>query len=469
MLITLILSCTNSDDIVEHKTIMNDVVPVIIIGGGASGLSAGIRLLELGISPLLLEKETELGGAGIHAGRFFAVDTPLQKALNIVDSTEVALDEWEDITGSQPDDNIEAFIKNSVQTLEWIESFNIQFESVQRDIGAGSIPRIHSLSPTSPHPLALWSETLLPYSKVNQTVQSIQYDETHFIINTNTDTYKAEHLIVSTGGFARNNEIVLESLPEIEHHNWHMESWPGMTGDSIDWLRMLNVPLQNMDHIGLYAHGVTDVYLNHPEVMVIPALERSVILNQNGIRLFNEQYTQSLKGGQMMLNEERLYAIFDAPLWQGTTFQGIGYNYPEPPLLSSTEFEDIGTVFIQYDLRDLALDLGMDGTTMTTSLSVYNDGILSGNDPLGKNVPNLTAIQTPPFYAVELQLSTGKSFGGAEVDHFGRTQIPNLYTIGESAGFLGSTASGWGFSGSITACYYLGKQTAEDIAEHYSR
>ena len=26
----------------------------------------------------------------------------------------------------------------------------------------------------------------------------------------------------------------------------------------------------------------------------------------------------------MMLNEERLYAIFDSPLWQGTTFQGTG-------------------------------------------------------------------------------------------------------------------------------------------------
>ena len=62
MLIILIISCTNIEDTVEHDTVMSDVVPVIIIGGGASGLSVGIRLLELGISPLLLEKEAELGG-----------------------------------------------------------------------------------------------------------------------------------------------------------------------------------------------------------------------------------------------------------------------------------------------------------------------------------------------------------------------------------------------------------------------
>ena len=469
MLIFFTLSCQNSDDVIYNNDVVENIAPVVIIGGGASGLTTGIRLLELGITPLILEKETELGGAGIHAGRFFAVDTQWQRELNIVDSTETALNEWIEMTGAQPDDNIQDFILHSSEILEWIESFDIQFESVQRDIGAGSTPRMHSLSPTSPHPLALWSETLLPYSKLNQAVQSVEQVDNHFVISTNTETYKAAHVVMATGGFARNNEIVLDSLPEIEQHDWHMEAWPGMTGDSIEWLRSLNVPLQNMEHIGLYAHGVTDVYLNHPEIMVIPALERSVILNQNGIRVFNEQYTQSLEGGQRMLNEERLYAIFDAPLWQGTTFQGSGYNYPEPPLLSSAEFEETGTVFVQNDLRDLALLLEMDGTTMTRTLSVYNEGVLSDSDLLGKDVPNLTAVQTPPFYAVELQLSTGKSFGGAEVGLAGQTPIQNLYAIGESAGFLGTTASGWGFSGSITACYYLGKKAAEDIATHYSR
>ena len=46
-----------------------------------------------------------------------------------------------------------------------------------------------------------------------------------------------------------------------------------------------------------------------------------------------------------MLEEEHLYAIFDTPLWQGTTFQGMGYNYAEPPILSSAEFEELGSVF----------------------------------------------------------------------------------------------------------------------------
>ena len=76
-----------------------------------------------------------------------------QQELNIVDSTERALNEWIDITGAQPDDNIESFIRHSANTLEWIESFNIQFELCSEI----SVPVQYHVyivyPPTSPHPL----------------------------------------------------------------------------------------------------------------------------------------------------------------------------------------------------------------------------------------------------------------------------------------------------------------------------
>ena len=101
----------------------------------------------------------------------------------------------------------------------------------------------------------------------------------------------------------------------------------------------------------------------------------------------------------------------------------MGYNYSEPPILSSSEFEELGSVFVKDDLRDLAFELDMDVMTMTTTVATYNEGIQNNEDLLGKDVPHLTAIQTAPFYAVQLQLSTGKSFGGAEVNTFGQTEM----------------------------------------------
>ena len=469
MLVFFILSCTSyerSSAVNSHSSI----APVIVVGGGASGLSAGVRLLELGIEPLILEKETQLGGAGIHAGRFLGVNTKWQREMNIVDSVEMTFNEWNDITGSEVDINTKDFLTQSAATLEWIESFGVEFDSVQKDIGAGSTPRIHSLSPTSEHPLTIFSELLKPYSQTNQSVSEIEYANGVFTVHTETTSYQAEHVVIASGGFTRNIEIVSEHIPNIENHDWHMEAWPGMVGDSIEWIQSLSVPLQNMQYAGLYAHSVTDSHLDYPEVMIIPALERSLIINQEGKRIFNEQYTQSLKGGQLMLEQENLYAIFDAPLWSGTTFQGLGYNYETPVVVGSSEYQNNSDlVYTANDMRDLAISLNMDVATMTATISDYNAGIQNNNDEFGKSIPNLTGIQMAPFYAVELKLSTGKSFGGAQTDTKGMTVLPNLYSIGESAGFLGSASSGWGFSGSITACYHLGKQAAEDIASHYSR
>ena len=468
----LILGCPSPSDTSqpESEEPENEEVDesVIIIGGGASGLAAGIRLLELGIEPLILEKESTLGGAGIHAGRFFGVDTQWQSRQNIEDSVDLALNDWQNITGESPDHNVEQFIVQSNVVLDWITSFDVEFDGVESDIGAGSLPRVHSLSSDSPHPLALWSQMLAPYSVTNSPVLSIVKEDNHFVIETNSQKYTATHIILATGGFARNETIVLEYNPDIANHNWHTEAWFGMVGDGVSWLNRLSIPLHNMEHVGLYAHGVTDVYLDHPEIMIVPALERALILNQDGERIFNEQYTQSLQGGQIMLSEDKLFAIFDAPLWEGTTLQGLGYNYDSPPILSGSDYKEAGGVVVQQnDVRDLAMELNLDVATTMNSISTYNTGIQQQNDAFGKNIPHMMPIQTPPFYAIELQLSTGKSFGGASTNNWGQSEDPNVYVIGESAGFLGSPSVGWGFSGSITACYYLGKQAAEDIAERY--
>ena len=41
---------------------------VVIIGGGASGLTAAVEAAEVGAEVLILEREAMLGGAGIYAG-----------------------------------------------------------------------------------------------------------------------------------------------------------------------------------------------------------------------------------------------------------------------------------------------------------------------------------------------------------------------------------------------------------------
>ena len=455
-----LLSC-HQNHLIEDQ----DSTPtIIIIGGGASGLATAKRLVELGLSPLIIEEGDSLGGAGIHAGRFFAVQSSWQEAQNIDDSSIQALSEWETITGQIPDESIEAFIQNSSETLRWLSQNGAYFEQVVSDYGAGSIPRIHTLSQDHPHPLLTWIEILQPYSHTNETVEDIYTSDNHIIVQSDKNQYLADIVVIATGGFSRNTDLVEEFQPALTNVDWSMEAWPNMTGTAIYWFLQNNWPLMNMEHVGLYAHSVLDPIKGFPEVMIVPALQRALIVNRNGERTFNEEMIQSLQLGHLYLNEGPLYAIFDQPLWQGSTMRGLGYNYNPPLELTSTEYATYTTVSSANDIRDLAIELGFRPDTFGSTIAQYNAGFVNNEDPFHKDLSQTFPIQSPPFYAVPIVLSSAKSFGGALLtDQHHVPNHPNIYVVGESAGFLGTEAIGWGFSGSITSCYYFGKTVAETI------
>jgi fumarate reductase flavoprotein subunit len=464
----LLLSCTLSQS-PSNTPIESIYAQVVIVGGGASGMATAKRLLELGVEPLILERENTLGGAGVHAGRFFAVDTELQQENGIEDNITSAQQQWVDFSGGEPSEAINLFIDKSSETLQWLEDNGAVFELIQSDIGAGETPRIHKLSSNHPHPLVQWAEILNPYTHTNTEVQSIEkIGDTYVIETTNDVSYSTEYVVIASGGFARNTSLVEEVKPELAEIDWYIEAWPGMTGSSLGLLEFLEVNTTNLSNIGLYSHSVEDPITGFPEVMIIPALQRSLIVTNDGVRPFNEQLTQSLEAGKRNLELGGLFAVFDYHLWQGTTFQGLGYNYDSVESLSSIEFEEVGTIFQAEQIDQLAIEMGLPPDIFANTVQQYNQGILQGTDEFGKDLTMVNAIQTPPFYAVKLAVTTAKSFGGAMTNQSGQVYKNNtvsekLYAVGEASGFLGTDAIGWGFSGSITACYYQGKAAAESI------
>ncbi|MCP4785647.1 MAG: FAD-dependent oxidoreductase [Fuerstiella sp.] len=127
---------------------------VIIVGGGGSGLAAGVSCVERGLSVLLLEKQPQLGGTtGIAVGSFTASGTRYQRRSNINDN---AFDHNEDAGRfARPEDEAagnrelrEFFLGHAGGTLDWLETMGLRFHGPSPE-PPNRVPRMHNVIPNA--------------------------------------------------------------------------------------------------------------------------------------------------------------------------------------------------------------------------------------------------------------------------------------------------------------------------------
>jgi fumarate reductase flavoprotein subunit len=130
----------------------DNLYDVIIVGGGGSGLAAGVSAAEHGAEVLLLEKQVELGGAtGIAVGSLTANRTQMQAKAGIEDS----LDAHAEDAGKFAAAEIEAannkelrrwFLSHSAATLAWLQNMGLQFYGPNPE-PPNRVPRMHNVVP----------------------------------------------------------------------------------------------------------------------------------------------------------------------------------------------------------------------------------------------------------------------------------------------------------------------------------
>ncbi len=455
-------------------------VDVVIIGGGASGLAAASAAAEAGASVLIIEREETMGGAGYHAGNFFACGTRWQAEQGIVDSPEIAAAEWAAFTGGDPDHAwVAGFLASSAETLNWLEGYGAVFSGVISDPGAGSIPRVHPLDHTSGEiPVEVLAESLAEHAWLNTTAVALR-DEGGVVVGVDVQTetgsgwIEAGAVVVATGGFARDDDRAEAALPALLSFPRHVEAWPGMDGNGLDLIEAVGGALVNLEHLGTYSHGVTDALLGSPEVMVMIGLTDSAVVGAAGTRVVNEDDLRAPWSGQHTLSDGPLYAILDSDTWASVTMSGLGYNYEviEDGSLSAPEYAMKVSVPTADTLTQLAALIEVDPEALSQTIADYNIAVDTSEDvAFGKPMAGMSRIDTPPYVAAPLVVATGKSFGGAALDVDGAVlgtdglPIPGLYAAGEVAGVLGGSHIGHGFSGSITGVYYSGRVAGASAA-----
>ena len=127
---------------------------VIIVGGGGSGLAAGVSCAERGLKVLLLEKQPQLGGTtGIAVGSFTASGTTYQRKNKIDDN---AADHNEDAGRfARPEDEAAGngelrkfFLSHAADTLDWLETMGLRFHGPSPE-PPNRVPRMHNVVPNA--------------------------------------------------------------------------------------------------------------------------------------------------------------------------------------------------------------------------------------------------------------------------------------------------------------------------------
>jgi predicted oxidoreductase len=128
--------------------------PVIVIGGGITGLTAALELLSAGREVLVLDRDVEENFGGLAKesfGGFLVVDTPVQRRHGIRDSVALALSDWTRFGRLSPADGwpyrwAEAYVNDCrADVYDWLRAKGLRFlpmpHWVERD--GNSVPRWH--------------------------------------------------------------------------------------------------------------------------------------------------------------------------------------------------------------------------------------------------------------------------------------------------------------------------------------
>ena len=426
---------------------------IVIVGGGGAGLTAAVEATQAGSSVVVVEKNGFVGGNTILSGGIYnAPDPELQEPEGIEDSEElfyeqtyeagdeVANPELVKVLTSQADDG-----------LEWLKSLGMEF-SDNIGQGAGSLyPRTHfSVKPNGTGFIDAFMENLDESGNaqiLTETtaehiimedgkaagIKAKNFDGSDLTINAK------QGVIVTTGGFAKNPEMVIEYKDE--------EKWPNLdektistnlgsiTGDGITMGEEVGADLVDMDQMQFLYLGIPD---RGPITGVLDLqAEKVLFVNNEGERFVRED------GRRDVISK----AIFEQP--GGTYWMVHSSDVLDFDTAKTVEQEDFKKVveegkygWVQADtLEELAEKMDVPYENLKKSFDDYNK---SFDDKVEEDEFGRTLFTYPmkegPYAAVPRTPALHHTMGGLKIDEGAHVldkdgnPIPGLFAAGEVTG-----------------------------------
>jgi flavocytochrome c len=441
---------------------------VAIIGAGGAGMAAGIEARDAGARVIAFEKASELGGAAIiSGGGCLIVGSELQKQHGIEDTPDLAFKDWIEWGGPSADAVwARYYIEHTLHDLyRWSEGLGVKWVDLKFQEG-NSVMR---WTRAERNGLGLMTHLIDAFRRKGGEIApdteitglTIENGRITGLEGRDAKTsepvaIRSKAVVVATGGFNSNIDMVLEFNPGLRNDKVLEGSGRGSTGTGHRLARQAGGYLTHMDHIWFYVYATPD-YRDPKQRrgLVFRLVPGNIWVNQQGRRFHNEAMSGGNSASPALLAQSprHAWAIMDTPMTSTMEIADPYYRDGDKVVRAKViELLDNSPFIRKADtLAELAAKMGVDGPAFLATVERYNDACKKGleKEPeFGKPLKTSKAFDTPPYYAVQIFPLARKNFGGVKTDlqcrvldkHF--EPIAGLYAAGEVAGMAGGHVNG---------------------------
>lgn len=488
---------------------------VVVVGAGASGVSAAVSAADKGAKVIIIEKTSVIGGASnlSWAGKFYNSSAALNDNLKVDVEKEIA--DWIYNNHWRVDAAaIRQYVTKSGETYDWLkekgyETTYMNFFGEQLHV----LPAYESREGLLKQMLAASVEKNGGQVLTETTAKSLITNEAGDVTGVvaeqadgTTLEITAKSVVMATGGYAANAEMVKE--------NFGFGGVNGGLGQNVgEGLKMSwEVGAKVPDNFGgqmlhqTLARATSDLKKEFSSFeasypLMLTYLPNFMNVNPSGARFRDEAATLEAvaAANTSAFNGDYHYVIVSKQQLDALTEQGMnGVKAPKLPGMPPEFYADFteqfaldtpwvnaeqvfdkmvenGDGFKGNTIEELAKNAGMDVDVLTEAFNQYTEATKTGVDAaFGKSADYLQPMgEQGPFYAITAEINNLGSVGGLLVNtkfqvlDDERAPIKGLYAVGlESEGVLYNdtyVGNGVGIGYSFTSGR-LGGESAADFA-----
>ena len=460
--------------------VKNEKTDIVIVGGGLAGLAAANALVKKGVKPIVLEKLPFLGGAGLFPEGSLGVNTRYQKEHGIKTTVQQVLDAGLQYHHFRADPAVlRVLIEGSKDTIDEIADMGIQFRGIRTMYGpeeslmtwhlfkGGAAAVIEKfIKNIEARKGTILTETTAKRLIVeNGKVAGVEATDAAG----NVHIIRAKKVIIATGGFAANKEMLAQYVFDSSALGMVEPIWlrgpvnDGRTGDGINMARLVGAGVAGMHAVAGNAPYLPDNppinQFSGPDELKqgrCALAQPWLWVDHTGRRFFNESrgsvfvdvYNAMTSAGGVS------YTIFDQEKMDRMINQGavLPFNaivLAGVPLKSLPKTWEIGMqrgwAFKAGSIKELAQQIGVPPENLLDTMKKVNSYAEKGVDPeFGRKKEHLEKfnLKKGPYYALKAIRAFFLTLGGVTVTPQFEAKtpqgdvIPNLYVVGQDIGGL---------------------------------